>query len=128
MCIVHRLIKLDIWVIWKSQQGFKRYRADTKYSHTMVNLELWHWPWTDFGQICAVLFVNLTRGSKDIKWTRKPDGQTNRQTDWRTDNGAKTICLAILFRGDNNYLQATAITVHPTNDQNKCKARYLKNW
>ena len=30
--------------------GFKRYRADTKYSHTMLNTELWPWPWTDFGQ------------------------------------------------------------------------------
>ena len=37
-------------VICKSNQGFKRYRADTKYSHTMINLKLWPWPWTDIGQ------------------------------------------------------------------------------
>jgi len=34
-------------VICKNHQGFKRYRADTKYSHTMFNLRLWPWSWTD---------------------------------------------------------------------------------
>ena len=37
-------------VICKSHQRFKRYRADTKYSHIMFNLRLWPWPWTDCGQ------------------------------------------------------------------------------
>jgi len=31
--------------------------------------------------ICAKLFVNPTRGSKDIERTRKRDGQTYGQTD-----------------------------------------------
>jgi len=46
-------------------------------SHTMFNLELWSWPWTDLGQIRishrhiildigAKFFENSTRGSKDI--------------------------------------------------------------
>ena len=51
-------------------------------------------PWSNLGtahrliilDICAKLFVNPTRGSKDIERTRKCDGQTDRQTD----NGAKT--------------------------------------
>ena len=37
-------------VICKYHQGFKRYRTDTKYKHTMLNLKLWPWPWTDLGQ------------------------------------------------------------------------------
>ena len=35
--------------------------------------------------ICAKLFVNPTRGSKDIERTRKCDGQTDGRTDGRTD-------------------------------------------
>ena len=51
MSIAHRLIIADICaVICKYHQGFKRYRADTKYSHTMLNLKLWPWPWTDICQ------------------------------------------------------------------------------
>jgi len=37
-------------VICKYNLGFKIYRADTKYSLTMLNLKLWHWPWTDICQ------------------------------------------------------------------------------
>jgi len=47
----------------------------------MYNLELWPWPWTDLGQtriehpliildICAELFANPTRVSKDMERTR----------------------------------------------------------
>jgi len=43
--------------------------------------------------ICAELFVDPTRGSKDIEPTRKRDGQTDGQTDRltnkQTDNRAK---------------------------------------
>jgi len=39
-----------IKMIPQYHQGFKRYRAATKYSHTMLNLKLWPWPWTDIGQ------------------------------------------------------------------------------
>jgi len=49
-------------------------------------------PWSNIGtahcliilDICAKLFVNPTRGSKDIERTRKRDGQTDRQTDRQT--------------------------------------------
>ena len=41
-------------VIWKFHQGFKRYRADMNYSHTMFNVELWPWPWTDLGLTYAL--------------------------------------------------------------------------
>jgi len=71
------LIILDICaVICKSHQGFKRYKADTKYSHTMFNLRLWPWPWSNLGTAHRLiildiyaLFVNPTRGSKDIERT-----------------------------------------------------------
>jgi len=36
--------------------------------------------------ICAELFVNPTRGSKDIERIRKCAGQTGRQTDGRKDS------------------------------------------
>ena len=39
--------------------------------------------------ICAKLFENPTRGSKDIERTRKCDGRTDGRTDRQTDNGAK---------------------------------------
>ena len=50
-------------------------------------------PWSNIGtahrliilDICAKLFVNPTRGSKDIEQTQKCDGQTNRRTDGRTE-------------------------------------------
>jgi len=45
-------------VICKSHQGFKRYRADTKYSQTMFNLRLWPWPWTDLGQTYPLHIVS----------------------------------------------------------------------
>ena len=41
-------------VICKSHQGFKRYRADTKYIHKMLNLRVWPWPWSDLGQSKAL--------------------------------------------------------------------------
>jgi len=44
-------------VICKSHQGFKRYRADTKYSHTLFILRFWPWPWTDLGQTLALHIV-----------------------------------------------------------------------
>jgi len=55
-------------------------------------------PWSNIGtahrviiaNIIEKLFVNPTRGSKDIERTRKCDGQTDGQTDRLTDNGAKT--------------------------------------
>ena len=51
-------------------------------------------PWSNISTahrliICAKLFVNPTRGSKDIERTRKRDGQTDGRTDGQTDNGAK---------------------------------------
>jgi len=50
-------------------------------------------PWSNLGtahrliilDIFAKLFVNPTRGSKDIERTRRRDGQTDRQMDRRTD-------------------------------------------
>ena len=50
-------------------------------------------PWSNIGtahrliilDMCAKLFVNPTRGLKDIERTRKHD----EQTDGKTDNGAK---------------------------------------
>ena len=50
-------------------------------------------PWSNIGtvhrliilDICAKLFVNPTRGSKDIERTRKCGGQTEGQTDRQTD-------------------------------------------
>ena len=35
--------------------------------------------------MCAYLFVNPTRGSKDIERTQKRDGYTDGRTDRRTD-------------------------------------------
>ena len=58
-------------------------------------------PWSNIGtahrliilDICAKLFENPTRGSKDIERTHKCDGRTDRRaggrTDGQTDNGAK---------------------------------------
>jgi len=54
-------------------------------------------PWSKIGtahrliilDICAKLFENPTRGSKDIERTRKCDGRTDGRTDGQTDNGAK---------------------------------------
>jgi len=60
--------------------------------------------------ICAKLFENPTRGSKDIERTRKCDGRTDGQTDGRTDGRTdrqttelKTICLPILW-GRHKYI------------------------
>jgi len=90
--------------ICKSHQGFKRYRADTKYSHTMFNLKLWPWPWarpwTNLGtahrlimlDICKKLFENPTRDSKDIERTRKCDGRTDGRTSSQMD-----ICWVFLL-------------------------------
>jgi len=60
-------------------------------------------PWSNIGtahrliilDICAQIFVNPTRGSKDIERTRKRDGQT----DGQTDNGAKNN-MSPHFTGD----------------------------
>jgi len=69
-------------VICKSNQGLNKYRADIKYSHTMFNLKILtltlNQPWSNIGtayrlsiaDIRAKLFVNSTRGSKDIERTR----------------------------------------------------------
>jgi len=65
-------------------------------------------PWSNIGtahrfiilDICAKLFVNPTRGSKDIEWTRKRDRQTDRQTDGQTDNGAKNNMSPHFIGGD----------------------------
>ena len=59
-------------------------------------------PWSNIGtahrliilDICAKLFVNPTRGSKDIERTRKCDGQTDGRTDGQTTE-VKTIWLPI---------------------------------
>ena len=50
-------------------------------------------PWSNIGiahpliilDICATLFENPTRGSKDIERTRKCDGRTDGRTDGQTD-------------------------------------------
>ena len=50
-------------------------------------------PWSNIGtahcliilEMCAKLFVNPTRDSKDIERTRKRGGQTYIQTDGRTE-------------------------------------------
>jgi len=54
--------------------------------------------------ICAELFVNLTKGSKDIERTQKCDRQTDRWTCRQTDRQAdgqtmelNTVCLPILW-------------------------------
>jgi len=64
----------------------------------MFNLELWtltlNKTWSNIHtahqlfilDICAELFVNPTRGSKDIKRIRNEDGQTDKQTGGQTDN------------------------------------------
>jgi len=69
-------------IISKCHQPFKSYRADTLYSRTMFNLELWTWPWSALGQTYALhidsssltfaqsFSFNPTRGSKDIERTR----------------------------------------------------------
>jgi len=66
-------------------RGWKIYKADTKYSHRMFNLELWPWHWTGLGQTYALhidstyltfvqLCKNPTRGktytadTKNIVW------------------------------------------------------------
>jgi len=56
--------------------------------------------------ICAKLFVNPTRGSKDIERTRSV---TDGQTDGRTDNGAKNN-MSPHFMGErhNNQLLTLA--------------------
>jgi len=85
----HQLIILDFSaVIWKSHQGFKRYRANMKYSHTMFNVEY------DLDQHphCTLTHQNSTRGSKDIEQRRKRAGQT--------DNRAKNI-MSPLFMGED---------------------------
>ena len=51
-------------------------------------------PWSNIGtahyliilDICAKVFVNPTRGSKDIERTRKREGQTYGQTDNEAKN------------------------------------------
>ena len=50
--------------------------------------------------ICAKLFVNPTRGSKDIDQTRKRDIQTDGQR--QTDNGAKNNMSPHFMGGDIN--------------------------
>ena len=45
-------------VICNFQQGFKRYRANTKYSDTMFNLKRWPWYWTQLSQTYALHIVS----------------------------------------------------------------------
>jgi len=48
-----------LWqVIYKSYQRFKRYRADTKYSHTKFNLEQWPWSSTDLGETNSLHIIS----------------------------------------------------------------------
>jgi len=46
------------------------------------------------------LFVNPTRGSKDIERTRKRDRQTDGRTDTQTDNAAKNDMSPHFMGGD----------------------------
>jgi len=83
--------------IWKSHQRFKRYGADTKSSHTCLTLNFdlnlepalvkhIHCTSTSILDVCAEVFENPTRGSKDIKGHESvTDGQTDRRTDGRTN-------------------------------------------
>jgi len=66
-------------------------------------------PWSNIGtahrliilDICAKLFVNPTRGSKDIERTRKCYGQTDRRTDRQTTE-LKTIYVSPFHGGRRN--------------------------
>ena len=70
-------------------------------------------PWSNIGtahrliilDICAKLFENPTRGSKDIERTRKCDGRT----DGRTDNGAKKQNVSPFYGGDIIHVNKTII-------------------
>jgi len=100
----HRLFILDICAeVFCKSPMVQKYRVATKYSHTMFNLELWSWLWTDLGQtcarhrliifdICAEVFVNPTMGWKDKE-------RTDRQTDRHTYNDAKTNIIISPFHG-----------------------------
>jgi len=72
-----------VQIYLKIQQGFKRYMADTKYSHTMFNLELWPWSWRSTlakhthcssthhtWHLCSVIWKSQI-GLKDVERTRK---------------------------------------------------------
>ena len=67
--------------------------SNTRTTHQLIILD-----------ICAELFVDPTRGSKDIEPTRKRDGQTDGQidrlTNEQTDNRAKNNMSPHFMGGD----------------------------
>ena len=78
--------------------------------------------------ICAKLFENPTRGSKDIERTRKCDGRMSGRTDGRTKE-LKTICLPISW-GRHNYcifMQSLSLQCgFPLKTTNSCKYINIK--
>jgi len=71
--------------------------------------------------ICTELFVNPTRGSKDMEQTRKRDGQTDIRMDRQT-TGQKTICLPIFMGGRHNFLLLNMCSYKKTNVRVNIKA------
>jgi len=73
--------------------------------------------------MCAKLFENPTRGSKDIERTRKCDGRT----DGQTDNGAKNNMSPPFHGGDIIHLDqcVNILQVHKTNKHTSIDCTFI---